>query len=170
MAFTRLPQVVVDYALGLQTINKAQANLDALLTAQAVEHSPLENRSAPPPGQEFGRHNTPKVPRAVVSIATSAQPGGGRTFSTSAGLTSSCVGAAAWIGTGICFLPVYGFSSFYAVCTPSATAGTQYRFVKSSPWYPTGQQAGLFFACYERGSSAMDLTNFDFCAAIYGQV
>jgi len=169
MAFVRLVQVVTDYALGLQSVNKAQANLDAMLATLAAEHSPLDNRNAPPPGQSFGHHNTPHVARASVLITASLQPGGGRVFSTTSGLTSDVVGAASWVGTGICFLPIYGLSTFSAHPVPKVTTATS-RFVKSSPWYPAGGQAGLFFACWDLGASTFGLVGFDFCATIYGVV
>lgn len=169
MAYSRLVEVVTDYALGYQSINQCRDNLDAILLAADVEHFARDVAAgAEEPGRWWGRHNTPKVPRAVGKVTVYLTPG--NRYTAVLGGASASVGPIRWEATGVFFAEVYGLTEFYAVCQPHVSVAVN-RFIVSRPWYPVPpQKSGIYFACYELISGVWTLTDYDFCMTLYGVV
>lgn len=182
MAYSKLPLVVQDYGLGLQTINQHNANLEALRLAYEAEHGYLESpglidRTAPAGtvvgAHTFGRHDTYLIPRSVVRISSSTpalsvaqvQVVWGGAFITNASVVANASGARY-------FLTVAGLSEFWAAAVAEQDDNTVTRFaqaVTSIPTVPSPSNVpGIFVNALELGGGAFDFAAFSFVLAIYG--
>lgn len=182
MAYSKLPLVIQDYGLGLQTINQHNANLEALRLAYEAEHGYLESpalidRTAPAGtvvgAHTFGRHDTPLIPRSVVRISSSTpalsvpqvQVVWGGAFITNASAVTNSSGTRY-------FLTVSGLSEFWAEAIAEQDDNTVTRVlqcVTSLPAVPSpSNMPGVYVNALELSAGAFDLAAFSFVLALYG--
>lgn len=175
MAYVKLHYGITDFWAGYQTINQMRDNLQAVYDAYAAEHSFREPEFGrglqvifPPLAEGFGRHNTPKIPRAalLVSLATSS-------FSVvvpASNTSQPVVTALARFATGVYFIGISGLVHYFAE-VEALQLSTGVRLVLPRTSYAgVGAPAGIIVECYEKASvgGGFDLADFDFSAIIYG--
>lgn len=174
MSYVKSPFGVTDYSAGFQSVNGLSDNFVALYDAWALEHSSREpqfNRAGvlvyPSSAQTFGRHDTPKVPRAVVktdlygSTYTVTFPGSPTVAPVITGLSR--------LSTGLVWIGVTDLNEFYAEVEPVQSAAATCRIViPRTSIGGRGAPVGLTVECYELSGTAFALTDFDFNATVYG--
>jgi hypothetical protein len=176
MSYVKLHYTVTDFAAGFQSVNQLRDNFQALYDAWILEHSSREvfgsdgrRTNAPNLALSFGRHNTPKVPRAVVK--TSLFTTGASVVFPGAIEVQPVVSGVARISTGLFFLGITDLQEFYAECEPTTEPGKAARMVIPRSYIGgRGAPVGVSVECYEDVAGAFELTDFDFSAVIYGTV
>lgn len=177
MSYTKLHYTITDFSSGIQSVNQLRDNLSAVGDGYSLEHSPREATGgrgggivSPPRAESFGRHQTPKVCRAIVrsTMTTTASvtfPG--------AIIVAPVVTAVVRFSTGVFFIGIADLQEFYAVAEAEQASATPQRFVRASSGFGgAGGLVGIVISCYEKASSgaAFDLTDYDWSAHIYGTV
>lgn len=173
-----------DQALGIQSINQAQANLLEHLNVLTLRHGgrepatlnghPVSFVAAP---FLFGNHNDVRIPRsmgylstvAVVSGTVAGLPFGAPLLGAS---TQNVVSRLDRISTGMYFAAVVDLAQYFANPTPTTPAAGNVRRVRPTVILPTQQgEPGIFFQCDELdGGNVWQPTDFDFSFAVYGTV
>ncbi len=173
--YVKLHYGVTDFSAGIQSVNQLRDNFQAIYDAWAAEHSTRASFATGPrdPPQSlafgFGRHNTPKVPRAVVKTALA-------TTSFSVVLPGSfevqpVVTSITRLSTGLIFIGVTDLQEFYAEVEAYQDSSTPARVViPRTSIGGSGGASGITVECYETASvgSGFDLADFDISAVIYG--
>lgn len=182
MAYSKLPLVIQDYGLGLQTINQQNANIEALRAAYEVEHGHLEtpgliDRTAPAGtvlgAHGFGRHDNPRIARSVVRISSSTPSLGVPTIQLLWGgaFVTNIASVSNTTGTRF-FLTIAGLSEFYGEALPEQDDNTVTRFVQCVSSFPTvptpSNPPGIFVNAFQLGGGAFDFSQFSFVLAIHG--
>lgn len=193
MAYSKLIKACVDYALGFQTVNQAIENLRALHDGLAAEHGYLNDiytqfglGGSPNSGaggggglaglfarvtpyDDFGRHNSAKIPRGVMSCNIVNSSGDGMGVDWSSG---AAFGSIQYRGSGTYFLPVSGLSTFWGEVTARDGAAV---FTSCWPVYSVspGQsglmiEIGTFVATGLSGISGDG--HISFTVTIFGEV
>jgi hypothetical protein len=116
MAYVKLPRASVDYEVGLQTINQARDNAEALRDAWGAKHglsSPgLGFSRATGLWPYFGRHNDPRLTRGVLRARIGGSLTNGVTVSATS--TSQCFTSLARQAAGRFRITVGGLGYFRA--------------------------------------------------------
>lgn len=173
--YAKLPKSTTDYSSGIQSVNQLRDNGVADFTAFALEHGigeptvrPNGRIDLPLPPKTLGRHDTPKVVRAVVRT---------RQYTSSFGVISpglieapQVVTGITRLATGVWFISLAHLIEFYAECEAEADSSTPLRVViPRSSIGGNGAPIGVGVELYEvDGANAMALSDFDFVAHIYG--
>lgn len=176
MAYVKLYYAVTDVATGLQSVNQLHDNFQAAYDAWIIEHSAREvfgdngrRTNAPNLALAFGRHNTPKVPRAVVKTALFT--GAASVVLPGAIEIQPVVSGIARLSTGLFSIGITDLLEFYAECEATTEPGKAARMVIPRTYVGgRGVPSSITIECYARASSgnAFALTDFDFSATIYG--
>lgn len=177
-SYVKLHYTVTDFAAGFQSVNQLRDNYQAIYDAWIAEHSAREvfgadgrRVNAPNLALSFGRHNTPKVPRAVVK--TSIYTTGASVILPGAIEVQPVVTGVGRLSTGLFFIGVTDLREFYAVAEPVTEPGKAARMViPRTSVGGNGAPVGITIECYERAGvgNAFSLLDFDFSAVIYGTV
>ena len=173
--YSKLPLGVTDYSAGIQSVNGIHDNWASMFNAYAAEHGILEPQirgtrlMLPPSSVAFGRHNTPKVLRAIVKSTIRSNAFGIIT----AGYVQAplVVTGISRLGVGVYIIGISQLSAFHAECEPQHTAATdQYIIIPRTFEGGNGMPPAIGIECYTRSSSGggFDLADIDFVAHIYG--
>lgn len=185
MAYSKLQWLAYsDQALGIQSINQAQANLLEHLNVLSLRHGGREPAvlNGFQVGQVgvpflFGNHNDVRIPRSMQYLSTTAVVAG-----TVAGLpfgspllgasTQNVVSRVDRISTGMYFAAVVSLVQYFADPVATVPAAGTVRRVRPTVILPTQQgEPGIYFQCDELdGGNVWQPTDFDFSFAIYGTV
>jgi len=175
-SYVKLHYGVTDFAAGIQSVNQLRDNFQAIYEAWAVEHSTREvitqggrgTGPAPNLALSYGRHNTPKVPRAVVK--TSIFTSGFSVVLPGAITVQPVVTGIARLSDGLFFIGIKDLQEFYAEVEADHAVSTDQRVViPRTSLGGNGAPVGITVECYEK-NVGFDLTDFDFSAVIYGTV
>lgn len=170
MLYTKLPLVIQDYGLGLQTINQANDNNRGLKLLYAEKHGDVLGPAAPNPWKQRGAHNDVLVCRTAarvqqITIIISATP---TIVASGPGFAS----AAARVSTGIYFFPLQ-LENVWAIVNAEQDDSTPVRLTKwryLSPSNSYSQQRGVVVETYEldTGSGTFALAEYDFQLNVWG--
>jgi hypothetical protein len=125
MAYEKGFKVTQDFALGIQSVNRAIENNEVLFSSWTSKHSNgIDGVSQPGLGFQFGRHNDILVARSVTHYTVETDTGGGLYLQfdpdVRGALTSTYQPVA--LGTGQWRIYVQSPNIFGAVATPAATS------------------------------------------------
>lgn len=170
MAYSKLIYCNSDHILGFQTVNQARDNLDSVFSAMDVEHVALDIING---YRALGQHDSELIPKDVIKIQGASaifgsfQPTNLLTIESGQYIFRGFRAAA-----GQYFLPLEGLSTYWGEAVASVTSATpkpllicRSNFTSSTA---ASQGPGIYVACYEMGTGAMVLTDFDLTLTVYG--
>jgi len=161
VSYVRLFQVVQDFVLGVQTVNQARDNNEDLLSVLDARHEISLGVVETSPLKAFGRHDDSLIPRAVVTLHVSTDPGAPTPVLEVSGplLQAEPIHRA----TGVWVFQLRGAWTFGASATPLATAAVDYG--------ATAVCSGstLYVTTWATTGGAFALTDLDFSVAIWGK-
>lgn len=172
--YVKLPKVLSDYGLGLQTVNQAIDNLESQRAAFAVYHGQTEAQdfrdyvAFPVAWDLLGVHDELQIPRAIVQVTNEVLTPS-LTRPECAGL-GGIVTEFQHLGTGLYFFAVAALGAFYGEAVPIGTTSSLYLPQPRSHYSTTaGQPSGIYVSCYDMGSGSMTLADLEFSLTVYGE-
>lgn len=169
-SYVKMHSTITDFSSGIQSVNQLRDNFQADHGAWVGEHSVREPGSGSAPvslSQAFGRHNTPKVPRAAMRTALSTS--GFSIVIPGAFVVQPIVSSFARISTGVFFIGIVDLQDFYAEVEADQSSASPVRVaIPRTSFGGRGAPVGITIECYEQVGAGFDLTDFDFSAIIYG--
>jgi len=161
MAYAKLPLVVQDYPVGYQSVNQAQANIEAVRAAIIAEHTNADLIGNVGGG---GAHTGQSIPRAVVEVFFQ------RAIFSSIGIRSSSprIISASRISAGVFTFGYAGPDGFYALAVPSDN-GTNPNFIACES-VPASSGVPAYITCKTLSLVAGDFvaTDYPFFLTVYG--
>jgi hypothetical protein len=183
MAYAKMPKVVTDFALGYQSLNVLRGNFDAQHTAWVAQHGSTEpqydidrNPIYPFPQQRIGHHNTPLIPRDVISVTAPSSYAAGLLGSALFGYTSgNFIVSGQRISTGIYFFGVSGLTLWYATALCKVTSTSTQALALCRSQMGTGATSGssplgVSIATYTISGGVLTLADYNFAFTLYGTV
>lgn len=177
-SYVKLHYGITDFSAGIQSVNQLRDNFQADYDAWIAEHSAAvvidtSSRMGTPKvavGANFGRHNTPKVPRAALK--TQLFTSGFAVVLPGAGIIYPVVTTVTRISTGLFFIGITGLLDFYAEVEADHANSFDQRVVIPRTNGGRGAPVGITVECYEKANvgNGFDLADYDFSAVIYGTV
>lgn len=172
--YSKLPLGVTDYSAGIQSVNGLHDNWAAMFNAYGAEHGISEARisgigiTPAPSSRAAGRHNTPKVARAVVKSAIRTSSFGITTI----GYVQApqVVTGIQRLAAGVYLIGISQLVAFHAECEAQATAASdQHVIIPRTFEGGSGTPPAIGIECYVKsGGGGFDLADIDFVAHIYG--
>lgn len=171
MAYAKLFKVIVNGALGFQTLNQAALNNDEMRTQMYVEHGEEEvAKTVPYNFHELGRHDLPEIARSVLTTMLVIQPN--LSVSVAMGLSGPGITIVWKLATGVYFLGVTGLSTWWcggATCLAGASLTYLPPIVR--PVYAsstTGGTSGIFVSTFKLDTGDFVPVDSAFTLALYG--
>jgi hypothetical protein len=174
MSYAKLPKVIQDYGIGIETINQAIENVESLRTIYDAEHntSDLVGFYGQPTRPEYGQHDHSTIPKsaAVVTVTPYSVIPGETLYATRFDITGRVIRGLVRFRFGLYVVVTDPLQKASATATPVATS-TNIRMIKVHPMSALSGQSGWIVSLQEQlvAGDPFSPSEFSFHFRCWGQ-